>query len=160
MGLKAIDPLFLPPPPLPTGQGAEYLLYPTAIGSEPADPAADTMRHWQTCMRGHAAANLVPVVASNRIGTEVPPPGAIVHSAAGITFYGSSFIAGASGELVAEASRDGEAVLVAEFDLEALDRQRAAWGVFRDRRPELYGALMTLDGHTRHAAYGPRPGGA
>ncbi|MBN9071686.1 MAG: N-carbamoylputrescine amidase [Rhizobiales bacterium] len=119
--------------------GAEFLLYPTAIGSEPGRPDFDSMEHWRITMRGHAGANLMPVAAANRIGTE---------TVAGRTqtYYGSSFIAGPSGELRAEARRDGEAVLTADFDRAELRSNRAAWGLFRDRRPELYGALATLDG--------------
>jgi N-carbamoylputrescine amidase len=120
--------------------GAEVLLYPTAIGSEPPDPTWDSSGHWQRVMQGHAGANLVPLVAANRVGHEV---GVTTE----ITFYGSSFIADATGAKVAEAGRDGEAVLTASFDLAALDRQRLAWGLFRDRRPDLYGPLLTLDGH-------------
>ncbi|HSQ68591.1 MAG TPA: N-carbamoylputrescine amidase [Steroidobacteraceae bacterium] len=119
--------------------GAEVLLYPTAIGSEPHDASMDTRDHWQRCMQGHAAANLVPLVASNRVGSES-------GQKYQMTFYGSSFIAGPTGEKVAEADRDGETVLTATFDLEAVRAQRRAWGVFRDRRPDLYGPLLTLDG--------------
>ena len=119
--------------------GAEFLLYPTAIGSEPGRPDFDTMEHWRITMRGHAGANLMPVAAANRIGTETV--GGRTQ-----TYYGSSFIAGPSGELCAEAGRDGEAVLTARFDRAKLAADRAAWGLFRDRRPELYGALATLDG--------------
>ena len=121
-------------------QGAELLLYPTAIGSEPPAPGYDSQPHWEMVMRGHAAANIVPVVASNRIGTEAAPEGAEV------TFYGSSFIADQSGQLLAKAGREAEEVLVATLDLEAIAALRASWGLFRDRRPELYGALTTLDG--------------
>ena len=119
--------------------GAEVLLYPTAIGSEPHDPGMDTRDHWQRCMQGHAAANLVPLVASNRVGSES-------GQKYQMTFYGSSFIAGPTGEIVVEADRESETVLTATFDLEAVRAQRRAWGVFRDRRPELYGPLLTLDG--------------
>ncbi|MBU0972775.1 MAG: N-carbamoylputrescine amidase [Proteobacteria bacterium] len=119
--------------------GAEILLYPTAIGSEPADPSCDSKDHWQTCMCGHAAANLMPVVASNRIGTETFGPS---H----ITFYGSSFITDNKGRIIAQADRNTEDILVAEFDLDAFARNREAWGLFRDRRPEAYGPIMTLDG--------------
>ena len=97
------------------------------------------MEHWRITMRGHAGANLMPVAAANRIGTE-----AVGGRAQ--TYYGSSFIAGASGELLAEGGREGEAVLIASFDRAALARQRAAWGLFRDRRPELYRAIATTDG--------------
>lgn len=122
-------------------QGAEVLLYPTAIGSEPPDPTWDSSGHWQRVMQGHAAANLMPVVAANRFGTE--------RSAnTGITFYGSSFICDNTGAMVAAASRDTEEVLVAHFDREALAATRLSWGLFRDRRPDLYKSLLTLDGET------------
>ncbi|MFN3938038.1 MAG: N-carbamoylputrescine amidase [Gemmobacter sp.] len=120
--------------------GAEILVYPTAIGSEPAAPDYDSRAHWQRVMQGHAAANMVPLVAANRIGTETAADGTA------ITFYGTSFIADAQGGVVAEAGRDSEAVLAARFDLDALAEARAAWGLFRDRRPDLYGVLGTLDG--------------
>ncbi len=126
--------------------GAELLFYPTAIGSEPQDPALDSRDHWQRAMQGHAASNVMPLVSSNRIGTE---RGA--HGTA-LTFYGSSFIADPTGAKVAEAGRAEEAVLTASFDLDAIAQMRASWGVFRDRRPELYEPLLTLDG--RHG----RPG--
>lgn len=103
-------------------KGAEILLYPTAIGSEPHDPAIESSAHWQRVMQGHAGANLMPVVASNRIGVE---PG---KKGTSITFYGSSFIADATGAKVAEADRVSETVLTASFDLDALAEQRAAWG--------------------------------
>jgi N-carbamoylputrescine amidase len=119
--------------------GAEILLYPTAIGSEPHDASIDSRDHWQRCMQGHAAANVMPLVASNRIGTERG------HKYE-MTFYGSSFIADSTGGKVAEADRGSEAVLTATFDLDQISRQRHAWGVFRDRRPDLYGPIMTLDG--------------
>jgi N-carbamoylputrescine amidase len=120
--------------------GAEILFYPTAIGSELQDPDYDSAAHWQRVMQGHAGANLTPLVASNRVGTELGRNGTQ------LTFYGSSFIAGATGEKVAEADRTGETVLTGTFDLDELDDFRASWGVFRDRRPELYGAIATLDG--------------
>ena len=119
--------------------GAEVLLYPTAIGSEPHDASIDSRDHWQRCMQGHAAANLMPLVASNRIGVER-------GQKYQMTFYGSSFIAGPSGEKLVEADRDAEAVLTATVDLELVRAQRHAWGVFRDRRPDLYGPILTLDG--------------
>ena len=119
--------------------GADVILYPTAIGSEPQNPTWDSSAHWQRVMQGHAAANLIPIVAANRTGREVGNPTTV-------TFYGSSFITDATGEKVAEAGRDDERVLVAEIDVEANRAMRAAWGLFRDRRPELYGALTTLDG--------------
>lgn len=119
--------------------GAEVLLYPTAIGSEPHDASIDSRDHWQRCMQGHAAANVMPLVASNRIGVER-------GQKYEMTFYGSSFIADPTGAKLAEADRSTESVLVATVDLDAAREQRHAWGVFRDRRPELYGPIMTLDG--------------
>ncbi|WP_227936954.1 N-carbamoylputrescine amidase [Alkalihalobacillus deserti] len=119
--------------------GAEILFYPTAIGSEPHDSSIDSKDHWQTCMLGHAASNLVPVVASNRIGVEEDEDSKI-------TFYGSSFIAGPQGNKIEEAGRTEETVLVAEFDLDALDHQRIEWGIFRDRRPDLYKIITSYDG--------------
>ena len=119
--------------------GAEVLLYPTAIGSEPHDASIDSRDHWQRCMQGHAAANVMPLVASNRIGVER-------GQKYEMTFYGSSFIADPTGAKLAEADRTTESVLVATVDLDAAREQRHAWGVFRDRRPELYGPIMTLDG--------------
>ncbi len=120
--------------------GAEVLCYPTAIGSEPADPAHDSKPHWQICMQGHAAANMLPLVAANRIGTESV-------EGSEISFYGSSFITNHRGEIVAEADRCSPAVLVETFDLDAIAAARRGWGLFRDRRPETYGLLMTSDGH-------------
>jgi N-carbamoylputrescine amidase len=120
--------------------GAEVLLYPTAIGSEPPAPGYDSQPHWEMTMRGHAAANILPVVASNRVGTEVAPEGREV------TFYGSSFIADHTGQLMAKADRETESVLVHQFDLDTIATLRASWGLFRDRRPELYRAVGTLDG--------------
>lgn len=120
--------------------GAEVLLYPTAIGSEPPAPGYDSQPHWEMVMRGHAAANILPLVASNRVGTEVAPEGVDV------TFYGSSFISDHRGQLLAKAARAGEEVLTATVDLEAVAALRASWGLFRDRRPGLYGAIGTMDG--------------
>jgi N-carbamoylputrescine amidase len=119
--------------------GAEILMYPTAIGSEPQDPSLDSAAHWQRTMQGHAAANVMPLVASNRIGVEEG-----THNS--LTFYGSSFIASHTGEKIAEADRSSETVLTAEFDLDAVRRYRQAWGLFRDRRPDLYYPLLSLDG--------------
>jgi N-carbamoylputrescine amidase len=129
--------------------GAEILFYPTAIGSEPQDPTLDSSGHWQRTMQGHAAANLTPLVASNRIGTEAGQKGT------SITFYGSSFIAGPTGEKVKEADKTTESVLVHTFNLDHIAHTRNSWGVFRDRRPELYTPLLTLDGTTRHQAVKP-----
>ena len=127
-------------------QGAECILYPTAIGSEPQEPTWDSSRHWQRVMQGHAAANLMPVMAANRIGREV-------QNTTEINFYGSSFIADNTGALVAEAGRDTEEVIHATFDRFALSTLRSSWGLFRDRRPELYGALLTLDGSDSHFSH-------
>ncbi|WP_349357862.1 N-carbamoylputrescine amidase [Stappia sp.] len=123
--------------------GAEMLFFPTAIGSELLDPTWDSAAHWQRVMQGHAGANLMPLVAANRIGTE---PG---RNGTKLTFYGSSFIADATGAKIAEADRASETVLTATVDLDEIAALRAGWGVFRDRRPELYGPLTTLDGASR-----------
>lgn len=125
-----------------TLMGAELLFYPTAIGSEPHDASVDSKDHWQVCMLGHAAANLIPVIASNRIGVETDEDSSI-------SFYGSSFIAGPQGSLLQTADRSSEAVITAAFDLDQLARQRADWGVFRDRRPDLYRSLTSCDGETQ-----------
>lgn len=119
--------------------GADLLLYPSAIGSEPSDPGYDSSGHWQRVMQGHAAANVVAVVAANRVGREV---GATIE----VTFYGSSFVTDPTGAVVAQADRVGEAIVAAELDLAAARALRDSWGVFRDRRPDLYGAVVTLDG--------------
>jgi N-carbamoylputrescine amidase len=118
--------------------GAEVLFYPTAIGSEPHDPDLDTRDPWQRAMVGHAVSNVVPVVAANRTGDE-----------SGQVFYGSSFIADARGDKRAELGRSDEGVITATFDLGAIERARASWGFFRDRRPELYDVLGTADGRRR-----------
>jgi N-carbamoylputrescine amidase len=110
--------------------GADILLYPTAIGSEPQTPDLDTKDPWQRVMIGHAVANVIPVVAANRIGTEGEQ-----------TFYGHSFIANQRGDKVAELGRAEEGVICASFDLAEIRRNRASFGFFRDRRPELYGTL-------------------
>jgi len=119
-------------------KGAEALLYPTAIGSEPHIADFDSRDHWQRVMQGHAAANLVPVIASNRIGREE-------GTSCELTFYGSSFIADHTGAKVTEANREDQAVITAKFDLEEIRRARAGWHVFRDRRPDLYQPLLNLD---------------
>ncbi|RZC78398.1 hypothetical protein C5167_002597 [Papaver somniferum] len=124
-------------------QGAEILFYPTAIGSEPQDQGLDSSDHWKRVMQGHAGANVVPLVASNRIGKEIIKT---EHGDSAITFYGNSFIAGPTGEIVASANAVDEDILVAEFDLDKIKLKRQTWGVFRDRRPELYKVLLTLDG--------------
>ena len=122
-------------------KGAEVLLFPTAIGSEPADPGLDSSGHWRRVMQGHAAANIMPLVASNRIGREAGARSAI-------TFYGTSFIADHTGAIVTDAGRDDPATITATVDLDATAAYRDAWGLFRDRRPDHYGAVMTLDGRT------------
>ncbi|NOT41908.1 MAG: N-carbamoylputrescine amidase [Alphaproteobacteria bacterium] len=120
--------------------GAEILCYPTAIGTEPppASPV-DSSAHWRRVMQGHAGANYVPLIASNRIGREV-------GETCEITFYGTSFVAGPTGEILADAGRDKEAVVTATVDLDAIATARSSWGLFRDRRPDLYGSLLSLDG--------------
>jgi N-carbamoylputrescine amidase len=110
--------------------GAELLFYPTAIGTEPHDPSLDTSRLWRRAMVGHAVSNVVPVIAANRIGTED-----------GQTFYGNSFIADERGDLIAEFGAKETGVLTATLDLDRVKRHRAAFGFFRDRRPDLYGRL-------------------
>lgn len=123
-------------------QGAEMLLYPTAIGSEPI-LGADSMPHWRRCMQGHAGCNLMPVIAANRVGVEtVEPSQENGGQTSSLCFYGSSFITDNTGEIVAEANRTEEAVLMAGFDLDQCAEDRMSWGVFRDRRPELYGELV------------------
>ena len=120
--------------------GAEVLFYPTAIGSEPPPaPPVDSRDHWRRVMQGHAAANVMPLVSSNRIGTEKA-------RASQITFYGSSFIADQTGAIAAELDREHEGVAVATFDLDEVAKARASWGLFRDRRPDLYGAIVSHDG--------------
>jgi len=121
--------------------GAELLLYPTAIGDEPGDPGLDSMQHWQNTMCGHAGANILPVVASNRIGSEKATASDIE-----MTFYGSSFIADHCGNRVEVADRGSQTVLTHRFDLDAVRFHRETWGVYRDRRPDLYAALTTFDG--------------
>lgn len=114
--------------------GAELLFYPTAIGTEPI-LEKDSMPHWRRCMQGHSAANIMPVIASNRIGTETDETS--------MTFYGSSFITNEYGEIIQSADRESECVLTAEFDLDQMAVNRRDWGVFRDRRPEMYKTLLT-----------------
>ncbi len=118
--------------------GAELLLYPTCIGSEPHDPTMDTKDPWQRAMIGHAVSNAMPVAAANRVGAE-----------ADMVFYGSSFVADARGDKLVELGRDEEGVGVAAIDLEATRRARNGWGFFRDRRPDLYDLLCTADGARR-----------
>lgn len=122
-------------------KGAELLFYPTAIGSEPI-LECDSMPHWRRAMQGHAAANLMSVIAANRIGTEeVVPCEENGGQRSALTFYGSSFITDQTGELVAEADRKTEQVILATFDLNEMQENRLSWGIFRDRRPECYGDI-------------------
>lgn len=135
-------------------QGAEVLLFPTAIGSEPGvvtpgAAALDSRDHWQLTQRGHAAANIIPVVAANRVGREV----ATSDPALQMSFYGSSFITDHKGKLLAEADRDSSGVLVRELDLAAMREERLTWGIYRDRRPEMYGPLLGLDGRQTHVRW-------
>ena len=116
-------------------KGADALFYPTTIGSEPPPaPPVESRDHWRRTMQGHAAANYIPLVAANRIGVEKD-----------MTFYGSSFIAGPTGEIVAELARE-EGFITAAFDFDAIRKARASWGLFRDRRPDLYRPILTSDG--------------
>ncbi len=119
-------------------QGAEMLLYPTAIGSEPSAPEIHSRDHWTRTMQGHAAANVLPVIAANRIGKED-------GESASITFYGGSFITDGTGALLAQADLE-EGFIHADLDLEAIARQRIDWGLFRDRRPDLYAPICSFDG--------------
>jgi N-carbamoylputrescine amidase len=116
-------------------KGAEILIYPTAIGSEPSYPAWDSRDHWQRVMQGHGGANLTPVIAANRVGVEQAVSGTVA-------FYGSSFIADHTGAKIAEADRVSECVITAGLDMEAIAEARRMWGVFRDRRCDLYGDLL------------------
>lgn len=121
-------------------KGAEILFYPTAIGSEPPPaPPVDSRDHWRRVMQGHAAANYVPVVAANRTGAEKGEAGEL-------RFYGSSFIAGPRGEILAELGRDEEGIIMASFDLAEIAVLRSSWGLFRDRRPDLYRPILSADG--------------
>lgn len=119
--------------------GAEILFYPTAIGSEPEEPGVDSKAHWQMCMQGHSASNIMPVVASNRIGTEIIDDSSI-------DFYGSSFITNHIGQKVVEADKINQSVITAEFDLDKIEALRSSWGIFRDRRPEMYRTILSNDG--------------
>ena len=119
--------------------GAELLFYPTAIGDEPT-LGINSKGHWQRCMQGHAAANLMPVIASNRIGTETISQNGQDST---MQFYGGSFITDGRGDIIQEASADKNEVISTTFDLDQLAIERRQWGVFRDRRPSMYGALLT-----------------
>lgn len=116
--------------------GAEILFYPTAIGTEPILPI-DSQPHWQRCMQGHAATNIMPVIASNRIGTET-------EDDSSMTFYGTSFITDETGEIKAQLNRTDEGFITHTFDLDELRSRRRSWGIFRDRRPEMYKTLQTF----------------
>lgn len=121
-----------------TLNGAELIFYPTAIGSEPI-LECDSMPHWRRCMQGHSAANVIPVIAANRIGREdVKPTEENGNQSSSLVFYGSSFITNETGEIIKSASRDEETVLTAEFDLDEVFENRLGWGIFRDRRPGCY----------------------
>ncbi len=121
-------------------KGADILAYPSTIGSEPPPaPPVDSRDHWRRVMQGHAAANYVPLAAANRVGLERGKDGEL-------TFYGSSFIAGPTGEIVAELGRAEEGLATAQFDFAEIAKARTSWGLFRDRRPDLYGPLLTADG--------------
>ncbi|NCA96742.1 MAG: N-carbamoylputrescine amidase [Bacteroidia bacterium] len=118
-------------------KGAQVIVYPTAIGTEPVLPK-DSKDHWQNTMCGHAAANIIPVLASNRVGTEI-------DGNSQMTFFGSSFIANEEGNVIVELSRSEENVAVVDVDLSVIDKKRVSWGVFRDRRPDLYRSIVKLD---------------
>lgn len=129
--------------------GAEIICFPTIIGSEPHNPKMDTAGQWQRTMQGHAAANMIPVVAANRIGTETGMGNGNPQQAPlSNTFYGSSFITDHTGAKVAEANRVDETILLHQFDLEAIRADRQSFGFFRDRRPDMYAVLQTSDGST------------
>lgn len=121
-------------------KGAEILLYPSATSATSAEGIGDRLAHWRRVLRGQAATNMMPVVAANRIGLEEGREGGLR------SFCGGSFVAGPFGEILAEAGTEGEGVVTARLDLEAWHIQRAGWGLFRDRRPDLYRSLLTLDG--------------
>ena len=120
-------------------QGADVIVYPTAIGTDLDVPSSDSSEPWMRVMQGHAAANGLGVIAANRIGTE--QDGAVTT-----TFFGRSFVADETGAVVAEGSRNAEAIVLASLDIERMTERRDRWGVFRDRRPDLYTPLMSLDG--------------
>lgn len=118
--------------------GAQLLFYPTAIGSEPIIEC-DSMPHWRRCMQGHSAANVIPVIAANRIGEEkVLPSKDNNNQSSTLVFYGSSFITDETGELIETANRDEETIILHTFDLDDIEEMRMSWGLFRDRRPEMY----------------------
>ena len=123
--------------------GADIILYPTAIGSEPI-LGGDSSGHWMRTMQGHSAANLMPVIAANRIGREeVHPCEENGGQESALVFYGSSFMTDGTGAVIVQASRDQEEVISAEYDLDALDKDRLSWGLFRDRRPDMYQVISS-----------------
>lgn len=125
-----------------TINGADVLLYPTAIGSEPILDT-DSMPHWRRTMAGHSAANIIPVIAANRVGTEIVEPSLEnSHQSSSLTFYGSSFMTDMTGDILESASRDKEEVLIHTYDLSKISNARLEWGLMRDRRPKFYGDLM------------------
>ena len=124
-------------------KGAEIIMYPTAIGSEPI-LECDSMPHWRRCMQGHSGSNVVPVIAANRIGLEeVTPCTENGGQRSALRFYGSSFITDETGEIVESADRESEGVLVHSFDLDEINNNRLSWGIFRDRRPDMYGDISS-----------------
>ena len=125
-------------------RGADVLLYPSAIGDEPQTPGYDSSAHWQTAMRGHAAANILPLAAANRVGGEKQEDA--FGNVVSLSFYGKSFISDEYGEIVESAGCEDGEIIAAAFDFADIAKRRAAWGVFRDRRPELYAPLLRLDG--------------
>ena len=123
--------------------GAELLFYPTAIGSEPI-LEVDSAPHWQRCMQGHAAANLMPVIAANRIGTaHIPPDEENQQQTSSLSFYGTSFLTDGTGAVLQQLGRDEAGIAMQTYDLDELEEMRMSWGVFRDRRPEYYRAIST-----------------
>ena len=122
--------------------GADIILYPTAIGSEPI-LGMDSSGHWTRTMQGHSAANIIPVVAANRYGLEeVKPCPENSNQESALNFYGSSFMTNETGEIIAKAGRDKEEILYSEYDFVSLRDIRLEWGIFRDRRPEMYGYIV------------------
>ena len=115
--------------------GADLIFYPTAIGSEPQDPNLNSLKHWQRTMQGHAAANMTPIIASNRIGKEIADK-------TEMTFYGHSFISDETGEIKCECDDESEGTILHSFNIDEIRISRASWGLFRDRRPELYDKII------------------
>jgi N-carbamoylputrescine amidase len=136
---RASPSRFIEPARILALQGAEILFYPTAIGSEPEDPQLDSSGHWERTIVGHSAANMIPVCVSNRIGTEN-------FTNSEITFYGSSFITNNTGEILTKADRNSDKILVSSLELDKYQSERNGWGLFRDRRTDLYRSILTKDG--------------